>query len=120
MCYLDACMTSHHAKAAPGMSGAQSPAWMQVAGHYGALGRRQDIAAERAGGAGAWLTRSITVPEHTRDWRERARAAGQVPATKGMRLRGGLTLNGAPRAGSAVRQAYVQQEDMFYAQLTVR
>ena len=46
--------------------------------------------------------------------------AGQVPATKGMQLRGDLSLNGAPRAESAVRQAYVQQEDMFYAQLTVR
>ena len=29
-------------------------------------------------------------------------------------------LNGMPRHESAVRQAYVQQEDMFYAQLTVR
>jgi ABC-type multidrug transport system ATPase subunit len=46
--------------------------------------------------------------------------AGQVPATKGMRLRGDLAINGAPRAAASVRQAYVQQEDMFYAQLTVR
>ena len=46
--------------------------------------------------------------------------AGQVPATKGMRLRGELTINGAPRTAASVRQAYVQQEDMFYAQLTVR
>ncbi len=46
--------------------------------------------------------------------------AGQVPATKGMSLRGSVALNGQPRHESAVRQAYVQQEDMFYAQLTVR
>lgn len=46
--------------------------------------------------------------------------AGQVPATKGMTLTGTVTLNGLPRHESAVRQAYVQQEDMFYTQLTVR
>ncbi|CAK0762983.1 hypothetical protein CVIRNUC_003012 [Coccomyxa viridis] len=46
--------------------------------------------------------------------------AGQVPETKGMRLQGNIRVNGQPRGTAAYKQAYVQQEDMFYAQLTVR
>ncbi|KAK9909937.1 hypothetical protein WJX75_009739 [Coccomyxa subellipsoidea] len=46
--------------------------------------------------------------------------AGQVPSTKGMELQGNITINGAPQTESNHRQAYVQQEDLFYSQLTVR
>ena len=38
----------------------------------------------------------------------------------GMHLQGNIRVNGQPRGTAAYKQAYVQQEDMFYAQLTVR
>ncbi len=38
----------------------------------------------------------------------------------GMQLQGNVRVNGQPRGRAAYKQAYVQQEDMFYAQLTVR
>ena len=37
-----------------------------------------------------------------------------------MHLQGNIRVNGQPRGIAAYKQAYVQQEDMFYAQLTVR
>ncbi|CAL8467764.1 g7302 [Coccomyxa elongata] len=46
--------------------------------------------------------------------------AGQVPSTKGMELQGNVTVNGAPHCQSDHKQGYVQQEDLFYSQLTVR
>jgi len=45
--------------------------------------------------------------------------AGQVPRTKGMTLRGAVELNGTPQAASHVKIGYVQQEDLFFSQLTV-
>lgn len=46
--------------------------------------------------------------------------AGQVPVSQHMKLSGSVTVNGVPidRAGHC--QGYVQQEDIFYSQLTVR
>ncbi|KAK9823842.1 hypothetical protein WJX72_005871 [[Myrmecia] bisecta] len=46
--------------------------------------------------------------------------SGQVPFAKRMHLEGRLTMNGQPAATAAFRQGYVQQEDIFYSQLTVR
>lgn len=46
--------------------------------------------------------------------------AGQLPAAAGLTLSGVVTVNGRPRDAARVRQAYVQQEDLFYSQLTVR
>ena len=45
--------------------------------------------------------------------------AGQVPQTKGMRLEGEVELNGTPQGRSHVCIGYVQQEDLFFSQLTV-
>ncbi|KAK9828034.1 hypothetical protein WJX81_003580 [Elliptochloris bilobata] len=45
--------------------------------------------------------------------------AGQLPAAAGLTLSGVVTVNGRPRDAARVRQAYVQQEDLFYSQLTV-
>jgi len=46
--------------------------------------------------------------------------AGRVAVTKGMALSGRVLVNGVPVAGSRVRIGYVQQEDLFYSQMTVR
>lgn len=37
-----------------------------------------------------------------------------------MELQGSVTVNGAPHCESDHKQGYVQQEDLFYSQLTVR
>ena len=46
--------------------------------------------------------------------------ARQLPAAKGLRLSGHIRINGQPALGAAFRQGYIQQEDLFYSQLTVR
>ncbi|GAB4820462.1 hypothetical protein N2152v2_007508 [Parachlorella kessleri] len=46
--------------------------------------------------------------------------AGQVPATKGMELRGEVAVNGEPLARAKYQFGFVQQEDIFYSQLTVK
>lgn len=46
--------------------------------------------------------------------------AGNVPVSKRMTLAGSVTLNGVPIGEAGHRQGYVQQEDIFYSQLTVR
>jgi ABC-type branched-subunit amino acid transport system ATPase component len=46
--------------------------------------------------------------------------AGQLPAAAGLTLSGVVTVNGRPQERARVRQAYVQQQDLFYSQLTVR
>ena len=46
--------------------------------------------------------------------------AGQLPAAAGLSLSGVVTVNGRPQERARVRQAYVQQQDLFYSQLTVR
>ncbi|CAG9467340.1 unnamed protein product [Pedinophyceae sp. YPF-701] len=46
--------------------------------------------------------------------------AGQVPFTKGMKLVGEVTVNGTPLQDAHHRVGYVQQEDIFFSQLTVR
>ncbi len=38
----------------------------------------------------------------------------------GMELQGNVTVNGVPHCESNHKQGYVQQEDLFYSQLTVR
>ena len=48
------------------------------------------------------------------------RLSGPVPWAAGMHLQGNIQVNGQPRGTASYKQAYVQQEDMFYAQLTVR
>ncbi|KAF8057645.1 FUM1 [Scenedesmus sp. PABB004] len=45
--------------------------------------------------------------------------ANHVPAGTGMRLTGGLYVNGVPSSDSNHRQAYVEQSDNFYSMLTV-
>jgi ABC-type multidrug transport system ATPase subunit len=49
-----------------------------------------------------------------------AALAGQVPVSQRMRLSGSVTVNGVPIDRAGHRQGYVQQEDIFYSQLTVR
>jgi ABC-type multidrug transport system ATPase subunit len=49
-----------------------------------------------------------------------AALAGQVPVSQQMRLSGSVTVNGVPIDRAGHRQGYVQQEDIFYSQLTVR
>ncbi|KAK1864939.1 hypothetical protein I4F81_007475 [Pyropia yezoensis] len=46
--------------------------------------------------------------------------SGRVPATKGLRLTGNIHINGVPLADASPAVAYVMQEDLFFAQLTVR
>ena len=46
--------------------------------------------------------------------------ASHTPVTARMALTGDLRLNGAPPAASPVRVGYVQQEDLFYSQMTVQ
>lgn len=43
-----------------------------------------------------------------------------VAVTKGMHLSGSVTVNGRSLADSGVRTGYVEQEDMFYSQMSVR
>ncbi|KAL6758227.1 P-loop containing nucleoside triphosphate hydrolase protein [Haematococcus lacustris] len=45
--------------------------------------------------------------------------AGQVPVNGALSLSGAVAVNGVPTAASTHCQAYVQQEDVFYSQLTV-
>lgn len=44
----------------------------------------------------------------------------QVPKTKGMKFTGRLTVNGSTSGLEGLPQAYVQQDDLFFSQLTVR
>ena len=46
--------------------------------------------------------------------------ARQVACQKNLDLAGEILINGQPVATANVRQGYVQQEDMFFSQLTVR
>ncbi|GLC56908.1 hypothetical protein PLESTB_001162200 [Pleodorina starrii] len=46
--------------------------------------------------------------------------AGRVPAGSKMALTGDLTVNGLPAAEAGHRQAFVQQEDLFYSMLSVQ
>ena len=46
--------------------------------------------------------------------------AGQVGVQKNLDLAGEVLVNGQPMELSQHRQGYVQQEDMFFSQLTVR
>ena len=46
--------------------------------------------------------------------------AGQLPRTKGMELRGSITVNGKPAARAKYQSGFVQQEDIFYSQLSVK
>jgi len=46
--------------------------------------------------------------------------ARQVGCQKNLDLAGELLINGQPIETADVRQGYVQQEDMFFSQLTVR
>ena len=46
--------------------------------------------------------------------------ARQVACQKNLDLAGEILINGQPIATANVRQGYVQQEDMFFSQLTVR
>lgn len=46
--------------------------------------------------------------------------AGQVPASQQLTLRGNIKINGVPQQKSSHAQGYVQQEDVFFSQLTVR
>ncbi|MEW5320304.1 MAG: hypothetical protein WDW38_011386 [Sanguina aurantia] len=46
--------------------------------------------------------------------------AGQLPVSKSIALEGELTVNGEDASSGLHKQAYVQQEDIFYSQLTVR
>ena len=44
--------------------------------------------------------------------------AGQVPRNADMSLTGAVEVNGWPASGGLHRQAYVQQDDVFYSMLT--
>lgn len=46
-------------------------------------------------------------------------ACSQVPRNPALTLSGTVTVNGAPASASKHAQAYVQQDDVFYSQLTV-
>ena len=76
-------------------------------------------------------TKGETTACHTAYWHSclsRQRRIYPIPAWwltlgtcyAGMHLQGNIRVNGQPRGIAAYKQGYVQQEDMFYAQLTVR
>jgi ABC-type branched-subunit amino acid transport system ATPase component len=44
----------------------------------------------------------------------------QVPKSNKLKLVGRLTVNGKPLSAVATRVAYVQQDEIFYSQMTVR
>ena len=46
--------------------------------------------------------------------------AGQLPFNKGLEFTGHISVNGIPAGDSRHSQAYIQQDDVFYSQLTVR
>ena len=46
--------------------------------------------------------------------------AGQVPRQERMNLSGRVLVNDIPSSHAGHRQGYVQQEDLFYSQLTVK
>ena len=46
--------------------------------------------------------------------------AGQLPFNKGLEFTGHISVNGIPAGDSKHSQAYIQQDDVFYSQLTVR
>ena len=46
--------------------------------------------------------------------------AGQLPFNKGLDFTGHISVNGIPAGDSRHSQAYIQQDDVFYSQLTVR
>lgn len=46
--------------------------------------------------------------------------AGQLPYTPGMELRGSITLNGEALGKAKAQTGFVQQEDIFYSQLSVK
>ena len=46
--------------------------------------------------------------------------AGQLPMNASLTLSGSISVNGISREGSHHRQGYVQQEDIFFSQLTVK
>ena len=46
--------------------------------------------------------------------------AGQLPQNQRLTLSGAVNVNGVPIAHSTHGQGYVQQEDIFYSQLTVK
>ena len=46
--------------------------------------------------------------------------AGQVPRQERLHLSGRVLVNGLPSGHAGHRQGYVQQEDLFYSQLTVK
>ena len=46
--------------------------------------------------------------------------AGRVPAGSKLSLTGRLTVNGSRAAEADHKQAFVQQDDLFFSQLTVR
>lgn len=46
--------------------------------------------------------------------------AGQVPRQERLHLSGRVLVNGVPSGHAGHRQGYVQQEDLFYSQLTVK
>ena len=43
-----------------------------------------------------------------------------MPQTKGMALRGAVTVNGVDKGSAGAQQGYVQQDDLMFSQLTVR
>lgn len=46
--------------------------------------------------------------------------AGQLPYTPGMELRGSIILNGEALGKAKAQTGFVQQEDIFYSQLSVK
>ena len=46
--------------------------------------------------------------------------AGQLPQNPQLTLCGSITVNGVPISRSTHGQGYVQQEDIFYSQLTIK
>lgn len=46
--------------------------------------------------------------------------AGQMPYSKNIHLQGHITTNGVPLQSSKLRAGFVQQDDLFYPQLTVK
>lgn len=46
--------------------------------------------------------------------------AGQLPRSSALALHGAISVNGVSVEASQHRQGYVQQEDIFFSQLTVK
>lgn len=102
--------------------------WMvlQVASHHGTFRIWQDDASQHSCQVSPFI---VALPVHLNCLSPHSVitcfplggcSARQVACQKNLDLAGNLLINGQPIETANIRQGYVQQEDMFFSQLTVR